>query len=611
MPAINRYTNLTPSAYNPMSLNEIIMVPQLKRMQHNQADQNLIDIESQLAKVDPLDVHLNEANALRSNINNQVRQQAERLATEGFNNNTLSGVRRTNRELADLMAPTGKLGQINAAKPAYYAERKAYLDNAEKQGISPEAAIMNWNDFSKRYSGYKPDGSISNITSLGAPNKQNLQDDIKYYHSILGSKETGAAANGYNIVERPDGSLIFQDRRGNLTTKTNVPQLDDALAGINAKWLTPQGEGARWAQHNRLDPNNIRNQINSAFRSMIETSKVDTRSWENQYVAPREGDDGDESSYVPAVTEPAVMYDMGNDSFIDKISGIGESKKQNSAITSAISLGSANRFGIAPDPIGDNTKRASTIDDLNPDEKQRYLDLYKGLKANGTIPANIGLNSKEASSIINNYLKQHSNLSYSNKILKPDALPNDIQAALGIETKDANKRNQHIGQEIKAGRIKLYDKSGKRVDLDDIEKPEFDYIGFVSPDNMLDKFETGNKDASVIPQVIQITDKDGKTIEVYGTRDSNDMRKPSYKAAKTIKEVTYRAKSAPSLPITYTSTDLKQRGISSVTNIYDPSTDTYSIQFKTEKGNTYSQEGVSSEALQNLIYNYFEPSKTK
>jgi hypothetical protein len=46
------------------------------------------------------------------------------LATQGFSNNTTSDICRTNRTIGDLYSPTGKLGQINAAKTIFDKEKK-------------------------------------------------------------------------------------------------------------------------------------------------------------------------------------------------------------------------------------------------------------------------------------------------------------------------------------------------------------------------------------------------------------------------------------------------------------------------------------------------------
>ena len=75
---INRYTNLTPSRYNPLSYQELAATPAAQRARHDQLIAQQEILRQGLAKVDPLDVHVNEALTLKNDINNQINDQAER-----------------------------------------------------------------------------------------------------------------------------------------------------------------------------------------------------------------------------------------------------------------------------------------------------------------------------------------------------------------------------------------------------------------------------------------------------------------------------------------------------------------------------------------------------
>jgi len=610
--AVNRYTEVTPSQFNPLSLQEIMLAPTMKRRQHDQATADMEAIRQGLLKVDPLDVHMTEANQLRNDMTSKLDAQAKQLASQGINSNSQADFISLNRQYQDLVAPTGRIGQINAAKPVYLAERKAYLENAEKNDIPQSAALANWEQYARgRYTGYDENRNIKTINPYGAPSKQNLQDDIKYYNTILGDTETGAAASGYRVVQRPDGSIVFQDRKGQHTTKTNIPQLDDALKGINAKWLTPGGEGYTWAQHSRLNPNNIIDQIGSAFNAMRQTSDVNTTGWSNQFIKADKPDKDDKTGNIPAVTEPVANYELSNNKTISDIERIGITPQ-----ISSVTKGSAARFG-GPNDKPLTTTKAFTVNDLPKDDQIRYRDTFNGLKEAGIIPSNISENSKEAGQAVSNYMKQHQNLAFSNKIILPDAIENDIQAAYMIEGKDANKRNENVEQQVRGGRIKLFDKStGKEVDYSEIKKPKFSYVGYVSADNLIKPLEKGNKATSVLPHVIQITDEDGKTIEVYGSRDANEMKKPQFKASKNIKESTMRAKQSPGLPVTYSDLDLKNKGFKNVKILYDPKTDLYKGIFTTNEKTPRVKEfgndgpngepgGITAEQYANMLYNLY------
>ena len=65
---MNRYTSITPSQFSPLSLEEIMLVPSMKRKQHDDILAKQEILRGELAKVNPLDVHFDEAVKLLPNI---------------------------------------------------------------------------------------------------------------------------------------------------------------------------------------------------------------------------------------------------------------------------------------------------------------------------------------------------------------------------------------------------------------------------------------------------------------------------------------------------------------------------------------------------------------
>ena len=57
---INRFTNLTPSAYKPLTQEEIMTVPLAMRAQHNQTQQQIQSRLEELDKLNSLDKHTPE-----------------------------------------------------------------------------------------------------------------------------------------------------------------------------------------------------------------------------------------------------------------------------------------------------------------------------------------------------------------------------------------------------------------------------------------------------------------------------------------------------------------------------------------------------------------------
>ena len=116
---MNRYSQVSLSEFQPLSLQEVMMTPLMQRQKHDQLIAQQEMLRQGLVKVDPLDVHMNEALNVKSGIENKLTSQAELLGREGVNPNTQGEFLALNREYQNLISPTGRLGQINAAKQIY------------------------------------------------------------------------------------------------------------------------------------------------------------------------------------------------------------------------------------------------------------------------------------------------------------------------------------------------------------------------------------------------------------------------------------------------------------------------------------------------------------
>ena len=140
---INRYSDLSVSAYNPMSMEELAMVPMMKRKQHDELDKQLAEA---VVKVDPLKYHEDEALRLKNEMEGKVASQSEQLASQGITPDAKSSFYRLNKEYRDLVAPTGQVGKINRAKEIYDKEHAAFIKNAmETSKIGGDQAELRWN----------------------------------------------------------------------------------------------------------------------------------------------------------------------------------------------------------------------------------------------------------------------------------------------------------------------------------------------------------------------------------------------------------------------------------------------------------------------------------
>lgn len=276
--AVNRFTTITPSKFNPLSYNEIMATAQMQRARHDNLTAQQELLRQGLAKVDPLDVHFNEALKLKTDINDQINSQAELLAKEGVNPNSTSNFIKLNRQYNDLMSPTGRLGQINQAKQVYNKQLSDYIEDATKnKGWSREVALQNWkNNVQKPYTGFDANNNIINVGSYGAPKKVETLEKLKAVKDLLGEqvvKEIGN--NNFNIQAQPDGSVILVDGSGRRIETSNKPNIEYGLKLLQQQMQDPEWRSSM--QFEGINPNAVNNEIIYGVNAMLKNDVKDNR----------------------------------------------------------------------------------------------------------------------------------------------------------------------------------------------------------------------------------------------------------------------------------------------------------------------------------------------
>lgn len=253
----NRYSQITPSQFQPLSLQEIMVTPLMQRQKHDQLVAQQEMLRQGLAKVDPLDVHMNEALNVKSQMENKLRSQADLLSREGINPNTQGDFLALNREYQNLISPTGRLGQINAAKQVYAKNFNDYLEDAQKtKGWSRERALANWNKFSKQYTGFEGD-KIANIGQLGAPKYIDVAERVQNYAKEAGmTSQEFARSSGALSFDSAGNRFVVNSNSKNLSS-SNVNQLNQVAQLLNRELSNPNSEVRRSVEFDEQDPNRV------------------------------------------------------------------------------------------------------------------------------------------------------------------------------------------------------------------------------------------------------------------------------------------------------------------------------------------------------------------
>lgn len=307
---MNRFDNGSVSAYTPQSLQELAFTPLIKRQQHDEISKSLAKLNAIV--VDPLSKHRDEAIKLKQDFEKKLENLSGELASKGIDGLGKEAFYKLQKERNDLIAPTGRIGQINDAKIDYNKQKEDFIKNAEQQKIGRDRALQLWNEKTKDYSGYDNNRNILNITPQGVAAHQDYEDDLLKYHSILGKTTNSAKSSGYSIVDsgQGDGSKVMIDRVGNIVHSDNIAQLNEAIKGFSLKWINPTGEGTKYAKDAGL--NITANKVLSDFNAMTEKSNIDNRGQQTQYIpgkSSRDGENPNDSSGIIISNDSTLTSD--------------------------------------------------------------------------------------------------------------------------------------------------------------------------------------------------------------------------------------------------------------------------------------------------------------
>jgi len=590
----NRYSQITPSEFNPLSLQEVMMTPLMQRQKHDQllAQQELL--KQGLAKVDPLDVHLNEALKYKSDIENKLTSQAELLSREGVNPNTQGDFLALNREYQNLMSPTGKLGQINAAKQIYTKNLNDYLEDAQKnKGWSRERALANWDTFSKQYTGFEGD-KISNIDQFGAPKKVEVMDVLKDVHSLLGEQVVGEMrASGYRFDTRPDGSMVMVDQSGRRVETSNKPNLQAAQNLINQKLI-----GKEWQDSIKFEgenTKNIYNQLTSGINSMLSNKVVDNRSENAQYITPRENKEGDSPSDLEAVNVEGVNITKNSD-LLDGLNG-GSSNRWSGVYSGG--TGGASSQGV---PSLQGTALINQT--LN---SPGYKLLAKQVARTNNLGTD--LKSQKVQDAVKKYLNENKDVTVQNRYVDANSKPSELLFASKENVKDKNAASNLIMERALRGAYDVVDEEGNKIDKNQLGKYTFTYNGDMTP-----KSQIGNKDKGLFTNPKQnigartgiLIDKEtGEAKTVYVSRGADDFKTPQYKAMEVISGISKIADVQPGIYHPIKGELFNAYGMKNVEVKYNKNKNTYDMSYTNSQGQSIDVKNIpDSEFQENILNDY-------
>lgn len=351
---MNRFDNGSVSAYNPMSMQEIMLVPLAMREQHNNVQKDIQAQQSELDKINALPVHTEEAKQRKDYLLNRINSLSSDLANKGFSNGMTDNVIKLNREVKDEFSPTGRLGQINNAHSTYFKELESFKKSNEDKKWSQQEFDLNWNKHLNQYKGYDEKGNITTIGSLSAPEKRTIQDEWEQVSKIIGDSKiaTDIIKGTSDIVPGPNGSVMTINRKTGNKVSYNNPQVVAGLTSIYTKLNDPTSDLSKAREY---AGRSVENDIYEAYN--LGLAKIDTDVQRKDDVEKKL--DGYKNSLDLAAEQEANAITMAN--------------------TEEASSDPEETIGQSQALI--NTFDKKGFNNLNPDEKEQYI-VAKGMLDN-------------------------------------------------------------------------------------------------------------------------------------------------------------------------------------------------------------------------------------
>lgn len=264
----NRYTQLTPSQFDPLSLEEIMAVPLYKQKQYDDLMKTGADA-SGLLKLDPDSKFYDDAQNLKTTMDDKLSKLSNELARTGDFNKNKSNFMALKKEYEDLMSPLGLAGQINANKINKENAEAVYLKEATTLGHSPESVQKHLDEFKKIYAEtpkFDEKGKIIDFKTDQLPPK--YIDHVQYGREFF--KDANIDKKEW---EKITSSIKYDDQIGQWVETTgsgerlgtNKKQMESALNFLNNQVANANSDLHKSFSYNYMKPEDIMKDYDNMF----------------------------------------------------------------------------------------------------------------------------------------------------------------------------------------------------------------------------------------------------------------------------------------------------------------------------------------------------------
>lgn len=546
----NRYSELTPSAYTPLTLEEIAMVPALKRKQHDTILAQQEALNSALVKTDPYKKHFNEALALKKGIEDKMSATASELAQSGVNPDMIGKTIALNREVQNLMSPTGKLGQINAEKLNIAKINEEYDKMAAQKGWSPAESEYWKNKALEEYNAkpiYGEDGRILQYTSpIAAPTR------VDYYKEMSelakdAKMSTTELSNAIQTLDNDIGSgqkAILGKEYGK-KFGNNYTAVLNAYNTIKSRMLDPTSDMYKSMEYERRNPSDLLKQL--AQQSEVYKQKAfseESKSTINPFGSnddDRNGSGKKEGEFLPeGIFDPSSTVSLENKVKEADYSGIGAIRDKGTLYPELKGMNAHQYLQRVAKSGGTRTYKDVLAPELHSQfEKAVGILIGKGKLPKGTDPMKI---TPAQAKDIGDYMKNNSaSFTIGNDIIRPDIEASPDLFLGELVGKDANQRNALMDRDLDSYKRQILNPETNKPFTQD-EWKEFRkeggkavYDGYDSPLNFRGYGFGNAAEQQVMAHKVLLYDKDGQPLgESAVSRTPQEMNTKEFKSSYNI-----------------------------------------------------------------------------
>jgi hypothetical protein len=279
---MNRFTNLSVSRFDPLAWEDIARVPLAKRTEHNARQLALSELDTNIGKIDNLDVHDEQARTLQQEYREKLENLSTTLSNEGVNGFNTQEILKLNSQYKKDWAPGGRAYKITNAKSIFDSTKKEFLKTALAQGNDMNVANELWQKHVKKYGqGVNEEGDIKNIDPLFMGKFINVQKDIDDKLKLAVTNTTkGLEGHSFKIKQYPTGQYYVEHIVNGKLKKSNADTLNAAIDEL--KFDYSQGTKKQFVDDYRMDVDTM---INGARDKFLINSVDESRRINRQNLA--------------------------------------------------------------------------------------------------------------------------------------------------------------------------------------------------------------------------------------------------------------------------------------------------------------------------------------